>query len=86
MHRNDLENIPIFLLIAILLYITSNADSSASAHVAYYIIFTVARFAHSFAFALQLQPWRSISYDMGLSVTFAAGIHAMVQAFNVSAL
>jgi len=84
MHRNDLENIPIFLLIAILLLISGSASSKNSvvAHIIYYAVFSFARLVHSFCVVFALQPWRSIAWATGVAATMAAAIHLLVQVFT----
>jgi len=84
MHRNDLENIPIFLIICGFLFLSSASRyNSTAAHVTYYAVFAAARTMHSLCFALALQPWRSVSYAVGLAATTAASIHLLVQAFSL---
>jgi uncharacterized MAPEG superfamily protein len=61
-HRNDLENIPIFLIIA-LLYVM--AGGSATGTRAYCITFTAARVMHSVVYLAGKQPWRTISFILG---------------------
>lgn len=86
MHRNDLENIPIFLIIAIMLYVTSGYGTdkySLAAHAVYYTVFTATRFLHTICFLFGLQPFRTISFFVGVVMTLAAGIHLMIQVYSI---
>lgn len=62
--RNDLENIPIFLVLA-LIYVLVGASKDAAPY--YFVVFTAARIAHTIAFLAHLQPWRTISYVTGIA-------------------
>ncbi|PIK36469.1 hypothetical protein BSL78_26711, partial [Apostichopus japonicus] len=52
-HLNDLENIPVFLVIG-LLYVAINPVASTA--ILHYRIFTAARFIHNVAYLLPLPP------------------------------
>jgi len=85
MHRNDLENIPIFLILAILLLLSSllgAGKSSHIAHIVYYSVFTFSRFAHTALYMFGVPKIRSAMWSLGLLTTFAVGIHLIVQVFN----
>lgn len=60
--RNDGENIPLFLAIA-LIYVLDGA--SASGAFWYCWTFTIARLVHTVVYTLRLQPWRAITYFIG---------------------
>ncbi len=60
--RNDCENIPIFFALG-LVYVLSGASASAAA--IYCWTYTVTRVAHTFAYALHLQPWRALLFGVG---------------------
>jgi len=62
MHRNDLENIPAFWAIG-LLYVLSGA--SATGAFIFCWAFTLARVAHSVAYARGMQPARAILFGIG---------------------
>ncbi len=72
---NDLENIPIFL---ILCGIYVMAGLSAGAFVIYCLIFIVARIAHTICYLNSIQPLRTISYTVGAIVTVALMVHLFV--------
>jgi uncharacterized MAPEG superfamily protein len=73
--RNDLENIPIFLFLA-LIYVTALPSLVGAA--IYFTIFAVARIAHTIFFLNAIQPWRTISYTVGALTAFALAIHIIV--------
>jgi uncharacterized MAPEG superfamily protein len=60
--RNDLENIPIFLILA---WIYVAAGLSAAAFVIYCIIFMAARIAHTICYLNAIQPARTIAFTAG---------------------
>ena len=57
--RNDLENIPAFLVIGLLYVMVGGTAAS------YFWVFTIARIAHTVCYTLQLQPWRALSFGVG---------------------
>lgn len=60
--RNDLENIPLFWITA-LLFVLSGASASAAWW--YCWTFTIARLVHWVAYLNHLQPWRALCYFVG---------------------
>lgn len=62
-YRNDLENIPMFLLMS-LGYIMLTCPEKAG--VICIMLFTFARIMHTVTYLKGMQPWRSISYGIGL--------------------
>ena len=72
--RNDLENIPIFLILA-WIYVT--AGLSSTAFVVYCLVFMAARIAHTICYIGAIQPWRTIAFTIGAIATVAM----MVQLF-----
>ena len=63
--RNDVENLPLFLALA-LAYVLSGATlASAQALFAAYVAL---RYAHTAVYLLGLQPWRMAMYLLGLAV------------------
>jgi uncharacterized MAPEG superfamily protein len=61
-HQNDLENILPFLIIALLYALSGPAFGLAAV---LFVTFTVARLLHTAAYVAELQPWRSIFYEVG---------------------
>jgi glutathione S-transferase len=72
---NDLENIPIFL---ILCGIYVAAGLSTTAFVIYCLVFTVARIAHTIFYLNSIQPMRTISYTVGAVTAMALMIHLFI--------
>ncbi len=60
---NDLENIPVFWVLGALC-IALNLNSDFIVWV--FCIFTIARFTHTVTYLSAIQPWRSISYAVGI--------------------
>ena len=72
---NDLENIPIFL---ILCGIYVAAGLSTTAFAIYCLVFTLARIAHTFFYLNSIQPMRTIAYTVGAAVATALMIQLFV--------
>jgi uncharacterized MAPEG superfamily protein len=73
--RNDLENIPIFLIIA---WIYVYAGLSAGAFVIYCVVFMIARIAHTICYLNAIQPARTIAFTVGALTMLALIIHLFV--------
>lgn len=61
-HRNALENIPLFLLTAMLLVMVGVSATTARI---LFGVFVAARLFHSVAYIGQWQPWRTVSFVIG---------------------
>lgn len=61
-HQNDLENILPFLVIGFL-YVLSGPSYSVARGLL--VVFTISRVLHTIAYALGLQPWRTIIFEFG---------------------
>jgi uncharacterized MAPEG superfamily protein len=72
---NDLENIPMFLILALVYAI---AGLSPNAFIVYCAVFTIARILHTIFYINAVQPWRTISYSVGAIAMFALIIHLFV--------
>jgi len=72
---NDLENIPIFLILALTYAI---AGLSSTAFIVYCVVFTVARILHTIFYLSAVQPWRTIAYTVGALTSLALMIHLFV--------
>jgi glutathione S-transferase len=59
---NDLENIPMFLILALVYAI---AGLSSTAFAVYCVVFMVARILHTFFYIKAMQPWRTIAFTVG---------------------
>ncbi len=73
--RNDLENIPIFLILA---WIYVSAGLSAAAFAIYCAVFVLARIAHTICYLNSIQPARTITFAVGGLATLALMIHLFV--------
>ncbi len=73
--RNDLENIPIFLILALVYVI---AGLSPRSFIAYSVIFTVARILHTIFYLKAMQPWRTIAFTIGAVAMFGLIIQLFV--------
>jgi len=72
---NDLENLPLGVLMAIL---TMLIAAHPIAHVVFFAIFAFARTIHTIAFARAAQPWRTIFYFVGVLGILGMGINGIV--------
>jgi glutathione S-transferase len=70
--RNDLENIPIFLIVA---WIYVYAGLSVSAFVIYCLVFMAARVAHTICYLNAIQPARTIAFTIGALTMLVLMIH-----------
>jgi uncharacterized MAPEG superfamily protein len=76
--RNDLENIPYFLVLA-LAYVLLDCWPAGAA--LYFGLFLLFRFTHTAAYLLSLQPLRFISYSGGAVISCILSIHVTYCAF-----
>ncbi|MGC2441822.1 MAPEG family protein [Candidatus Binatus sp.] len=72
--RNDLENIPIFLFLA-MIYVTLGL-SPRGAYI-YFSLFAGARILHTVMYLNGLQPWRTIFFTFGAVACFAIAIQIL---------
>ncbi len=70
--RNDLENIPIFLILA---WIYVSAGLAFVPFVIYCVVFMAARIAHTYWYIKSVQPGRTIAFSVGALTTLALIIH-----------
>src|SRR5215831_5853457 len=73
--RNDLENIPIFLILA---WIYVYAGLAPYAFVIYCIIFMIARVIHTICYLNAIQPGRTIAFTVGALTMLAMIVHLFV--------
>lgn len=76
--RNDLENIPMFLIIGLGFVL---ADGPAGPALIYFGLFTIARIAHTILYLKPTQPWRNLAYQLGVLMTVAVLIHTLIILF-----
>jgi len=77
--RNDVENIPIFLILA-LIYVTLGGWETGA--YIYFIGFTVARIGHTFCYLKQIQPARSLMFVLGTLCTYAVSGHIVLKVLS----
>jgi uncharacterized membrane protein YecN with MAPEG domain len=70
--RNDGENVPIFLFLA-MTYV--QLDCWQTGLIIYLPLFVIGRIAHAISYLNALQPWRNLSYQLGIWVMFAMSGH-----------
>jgi uncharacterized MAPEG superfamily protein len=75
--RNDLENIPFFLIIAGI-YVMATGLSSEAFEI-YCVVFIIARIFHTICYLNSLQPWRTIAFVVGAGAMFALMIHLLIE-------
>lgn len=73
--RNDLENIPLFLIIGLGFVLS---DGPANAALLYFGLFTLARIAHTLTYLKPMQPWRHLAYQSGTLITLALVVHTLI--------
>ncbi|MBV8137204.1 MAG: MAPEG family protein [Deltaproteobacteria bacterium] len=74
--HNDLENIPIFLILG-WIYVT--AGLSATTFFIYCAIFVVARIVHTICYLNGIQPLRTIAFTLGALTTFAMVVQLLIK-------
>jgi uncharacterized MAPEG superfamily protein len=73
--RNDLENIPIFLILA---GIYVDADLQLTAFVIYCLVFMACRIVHTICYLNSIQPMRTIAFTIGAATMLALIIHLFI--------
>src|SRR5437879_10009732 len=76
-HANAMANVLPFLILGFL-YVLLGAGRSGA--LAYFGIFTVARYVHSVAYVAALQPWRTVSYIVGLLASIGLIVQVTMRA------
>lgn len=76
---NDLENIPIFLGVAIA-YVLTGASPMAATWL--FSTFTIARILHTLAYLFGWQPWRTITYAVGILCILVMSWNIVVVLYN----
>lgn len=78
-HLNDLENIPGFLILALLYTL---AGGSAAGGWSYFGTFFVARVLHSAFYLNAVQPWRSAAFGLGQLAQLGVIVQLLLSAFR----
>jgi microsomal prostaglandin-E synthase 1 len=78
-HRNDLENIPVFLVLGLVAVMVGIPVLGLRICL---IVYTAARVAHTITYLRAMQPWRSISYGTGLFASLAMMVMIVIKLFS----
>ena len=77
-HLNDLENIPVFLILGLLYVLTGPTYFAAVLH---FRVFTASRILHTVAYQMALpQPSRAVCFVAGLAVCLSMAVQIMIKA------
>jgi glutathione S-transferase len=79
--RNDVENLPLFLALALAYVLFGAAPASAQWLFGAYVLL---RYAHTAAYLRGLQPWRALLYLAGLAVCWVIAVRIVMLALAVS--
>ena len=75
-HTNDLENIPVFIVMAAV-YMVVVGPTVLNAKIVFYG-FTAARFIHTFSYLHEMQPWRALAYFGGVIPTVYMAVRVLM--------
>lgn len=78
--RNDLENIPIFIALSYAYVALGAWELGAKI---YFPLFVVARIAHTFCYLPPKQPFRTLSYGVGLLTALTVSGHVIYEAIQI---
>ncbi|HYD59893.1 MAG TPA: MAPEG family protein [Noviherbaspirillum sp.] len=76
--RNDVENLPLFLALALAYVLAGAPAASAQALFGTYVAL---RYAHTAVYLLGLQPWRAIMYLSGMAVCWVIAVRIALLVF-----
>lgn len=74
--RNDLENIPIFLILAGIYVMAGLPDGPFEV---YCCVFMAMRILHTYFYLKGIQPWRTVAFTIGAFAMFALVFQVFVQ-------
>jgi glutathione S-transferase len=77
-HQNDVENIPVFLVLALLFTLTG---CSATAGWAYFGVYFAARTLHTIFYLGAIQPWRTAAFALGQLTQLGILVQLLMKAF-----
>lgn len=78
-HLNDLENIPAFLIVALLFTLSGGSTVGGWAYFGTYL---VARVVHSFCYLNSIQPWRTAAFGVGQIALVGLVVQLLMTAFR----
>lgn len=73
--RNDMENLPLFLALA-LTYVLLGASAESAASL--FAIYVALRYAHTMIYLRGLQPWRAVCYLAGMTVCWVIAVRIVM--------
>jgi uncharacterized MAPEG superfamily protein len=76
--RNDVENLPLFLALA-LAYVLAGASLGAAQSL--FGAYVVLRYAHTVVYLAGLQPWRMVAYLLGMLVCWIIAARVVMLVF-----
>lgn len=79
--RNDVENLPLFLALALSYVLLGATPESAGTLFAAYVAL---RYAHTFAYLRGLQPWRALLYLGGMAVCWVLAAKILLLAIRLA--
>ena len=79
-HRNALANVVPFLIVT-LVWVLMGATAQRVLLIC--SVFTVARLAHAVVYIRAMQPWRTVSFVVGLLCTLAVAVRVIIAAVHV---
>lgn len=77
-HRNQLENLPLFIGASAIFVFTAAKERDFQAGCVLFVVFAFARIGHSVAYLNQLQPWRTICFLTGTLTIFTTTLYAII--------
>jgi glutathione S-transferase len=77
-HLNDVENIPVFLVLALIFTLSG---CSATAGWVYFGVYFVARTLHTVFYLKAVQPWRTAAFGVGQLTQLGIMVHLLLRAF-----
>lgn len=78
-HLNDLENIPGFLVLAVIFTLMG---ASSTAGWAYFGLYFGARTLHTICYLASLQPWRTMMFFIGQVTMLGVVVQILMRAFH----
>ena len=78
-HLNDCENIPGFLVLAVIFTLMG---ASSTAGWAYFGLYFFARTMHTICYMASLQPWRTLMFFVGQITTLGVVVQILMRAFH----
>ncbi|MGZ6186076.1 MAG: MAPEG family protein [Candidatus Binataceae bacterium] len=77
MHRNDLENILPFFTVGLIFVLMGVSAFGAQV---YFYTFTAARIVHTITYVAKMQPWRTVTFVVGLLCTVGMVVQILIAA------